>query len=32
MILTGPDGRRYDLLTDTPLPGNGTTPKLEDTI
>jgi len=32
MILTGPDGRRYDLLTDKPLPDNGTTMSPDDTI
>ncbi len=33
MILTGPDGQRYDLLTDTPLPGDpARNPPLGDTI
>jgi len=32
MILTGPDGRRYDLLTDRPLPGGPATPPSGDTI
>jgi hypothetical protein len=32
MILTGPDGRRYDLLRDTALPGKSGTPPAGDTI